>query len=156
MARITVLGAGYVGLTSAACLAALDHYVTCVEVDAHKVRQLRDGRVTVIEPRLEGLVRDGLRTGRLGFVSGDALTDTEFVIICLPTPISGSGAVDMTFVDSAVERLRDVVASGCTVVVKSTVPVGTAQRLVASCGDPMSTSYQTLNFCVRAAQSMTS
>jgi UDPglucose 6-dehydrogenase len=130
MARITVLGAGYVGLTSAACLAALDHYVTCVEVDAHKVRQLRDGRVTVIEPRLEGLVRDGLRTGRLGFVSGDALTDTEFVIICLPTPISGSGAVDMTFVDSAVERLRDVVASGCTVVVKSTVPVGTAQRLV--------------------------
>jgi UDPglucose 6-dehydrogenase len=129
MARIAVLGAGYVGLTSAACLAALDHYVTSVEVDANKVRQLRGGRVTMIEPRLQGLVRNGLETGRLKFVSADALTDMEFVIVCLPTPMNKSGRVDMTYVDTAFARLGDAVAPGCVFVIKSTVPVGTAQRV---------------------------
>ena len=136
MARIAVLGAGYVGLTSAACLAALDHHVICVEVDMGKVQQLSDGHLTIMEPRLEGLVRDGLHTGHLRFVSAEVLTDVEFVIVCLPTAMGESGRVDMTFVDAAAERLRDVLAPGCVFVVKSTVPVGTAERLAGILSRP--------------------
>jgi UDPglucose 6-dehydrogenase len=137
-ARIAVVGAGYVGLTSAACLAMLGHHVTCAEVDDAKVHRLSRGEVDIVEPRLAEIVSQGLGSGRLRFVPasamGDAVADAQFVFLCLPTPMGAAGDVDMTWFDRAVIEVRDALPDGCVIVNKSTVPVGTASRVAALVG----------------------
>ena len=132
-ARIAVVGAGYVGLTSAACLSTLGHHVTCADVDESKVQRLSSGQVDIVEPRLTEIVRQGLTSGQLSFVHAgaiaDAVTDAEVVFLCLPTPMGVDGQVCMTEFDNAVLEIRDTVPNGCVVVIKSTVPVGTGARV---------------------------
>jgi UDPglucose 6-dehydrogenase len=130
-ARIAVVGAGYVGLTSAACLAMLGHRVTCADVDESKVRRLSHGQVDIVEPRITEIVGQTLASGHLNFVHGAAVPDAEFVFLCLPTPMGVDGQVNMTFFDNAVLEVRDTLSRGCVVVIKSTVPVGTAARVAA-------------------------
>src|SRR5690606_40925677 len=97
--RIVVVGTGYVGLTTGACLASLGHRVVCSDVDAGKVAELSRGRVRLAEPGLAELVAEGLAAWRLSFVVGSA---------------------------AAVAEVGSVLPAGCVVVLKSTVPVGTA------------------------------
>ncbi|MCB0953284.1 MAG: UDP-glucose 6-dehydrogenase, partial [Microthrixaceae bacterium] len=87
-ARVAVVGTGYVGLTTGACLAHLGHRVVCLDVDEPKVAQLSAGVVPILEEGLDRLVREGLGTDKLSFTTdvGDALADAEFVFLCLPTP----------------------------------------------------------------------
>jgi UDPglucose 6-dehydrogenase len=131
-ARIAVVGGGYVGLTTAACLAMLGHYVTCADVDEFKVRRLSRGQVDIAEPRLTEVVGQALAAGRLNFVHGTAAgQDAEFVFLCLPTPMGVDGQVDMALFDNAVLAVRPTLPDGCVIVIKSTVPVGTAERVAA-------------------------
>jgi UDPglucose 6-dehydrogenase len=134
-ARIAVVGAGYVGLTSAACLAMLGHHVTCADVNESKVQRLSRGHVDIVEPGLPEIVGQGLTSGHLSFVHtgavADAVADAEVVFLCLPTPMGVDGQVNMTFFDNAVLEVRDTLPGGCVVVIKSTVPVGTAARVAA-------------------------
>lgn len=131
--RITVIGAGYVGLTSAACLAMLGHPVTCADVDDSKVRRLSHGQVDIVEPRLTEIVQQGLASEQLRFVNtgalADAVADAEIVFVCLPTPMGVDGQVHMTCFDDAILDIRDTLPNGCVVVIKSTVPIGTAARV---------------------------
>jgi UDPglucose 6-dehydrogenase len=128
--RIAVVGAGYVGLTAAACFASLGHRVVCADIDADKVRRLARGDVDIHEPGLLDLVSEGLATGRLSFVSclGVALREAEVVFLCLPTPMGADGAPDLAAVDSVIGQARALLAPGAVLVHKSTVPVGTAHR----------------------------
>ncbi|NIH86185.1 UDP-glucose dehydrogenase family protein [Amycolatopsis granulosa] len=130
-ARIVVIGTGYVGLTTGACLAALGHQVTCVDVDDVKVARLAAGRVDILEPGLEELVTRGLATRRLRFVVGarPAVAGADAVYLCVPTPMGAGGAADLRAVEAVVAEIADVLPAGCAVVTKSTVPVGTAQRI---------------------------
>lgn len=130
-ARIAVIGTGYVGLTTGACLASLGHRVTCVDVDSAKVARLAAGRVDILEPGLEELVSRGLATGRLAFVVGarDAVSEADAVFLCVPTPMGAGGAADLSAVEAVIAEVGDVLPSGCAVITKSTVPVGTAQRI---------------------------
>jgi UDPglucose 6-dehydrogenase len=129
-ARAGVLGAGYVGLTSAACLAHLGHRVRCVDIDEAKVAALARGEVGIAEPGLSELVRDGLATGLLEFGTGRAiLSDAELVLLCLPTPRGSGDGTDLGALESAVAGLAAVLAPGCVLVTKSTVPVGTTERM---------------------------
>ena len=131
-ARIAVVGAGYVGLTTAACLAMLGHCVTCADVDEAKVQRLSRGHVDIAEPRLAEVVGRVLTSGDLTFVHGAAvIPEAEFVFLCLPTPMGVDGHVDMASFDNAVLAVRPTLPGGCVVVIKSTVPVGTAARVVA-------------------------
>lgn len=134
--RITVVGTGYVGLTTGACLASLGHRVVCADVDEAKVERLRRGEVTIHEPGLEDLVAEGLAAGRLEFVVGAsaAVTDTEVVFLCVPTPMGDGGGADLAAVESVVTEVRQVLPAGAVVVNKSTVPVGTAARTAALLG----------------------
>ncbi|SHE65495.1 UDP-glucose dehydrogenase family protein [Streptoalloteichus hindustanus] len=134
--RIAVVGAGYVGLTTAACLASLGHRVCCADVDEVKVGQLRRGEVRILEPGLPELVAAGVAAGGLRFVVGaaSAVDDADTVFLCLPTPRGGDGAADLSVVESVVAEVRDRLSPGCVVVTKSTVPVGTARRLAALLG----------------------
>jgi UDPglucose 6-dehydrogenase len=130
-ARIVVIGTGYVGLTTGACLASLGHRVTCVDVDGEKVARLGAARVDILEPGLEELVSRGLSASRLTFVVGsrEAVADAEAVFLCVPTPMGAGGAADLRAVEAVIEEIGDVLPAGCTLITKSTVPVGTAQRI---------------------------
>ncbi|GAA3860583.1 UDP-glucose/GDP-mannose dehydrogenase family protein [Saccharothrix violaceirubra] len=131
--RIAVVGTGYVGLTTGACLASLGHRVVCADVDALKVARLEAGQVDILEPGLAGLVREGATAGRLSFTVGarDAVRDAEVVFLCLPTPMGAGGAADLSAVEDVAAVIRDVLPYGCVVVCKSTVPVGTSTRVAA-------------------------
>ncbi|PWW60481.1 UDP-glucose dehydrogenase [Actinokineospora spheciospongiae] len=134
--RVAVIGAGYVGLTTAACLASLGHRVTCGEVDAAKVERLRRADVRILEPGLPELVAEGLAAGRLDFVVGAAAAtaDAEVVFLCVPTPMGEGGTADLTAVEAVLTEVRDHLPAGCVLVNKSTVPVGTAERTAALLG----------------------
>jgi UDPglucose 6-dehydrogenase len=134
--RVAVVGTGYVGLTTGACLASLGHQVVCADIDTAKVERLRRGVVDIVEPGLSELVTEQVSAGRLSFVVGassavaahtDGL-DAEVVFLCLPTPMGVGGVADLRAVEAVVEETRELLAAGTVVVNKSTVPVGTAAR----------------------------
>src|SRR5882724_2779871 len=145
--RIAVVGSGYVGLTTGACLASLGHRVVCADVDAEKIARLRDGMVDILEPGLSELVAEGVAAGRLQFVLGarnaiapvagseaDTGDPVEVVFLCVPTPMGEGGAADLAAVEAVAHEVRDLLPRGCVVVNKSTVPVGTAARTKALLG----------------------
>jgi len=129
--RITVIGTGYVGLTTGTCLASLGHRVVCVDVDAAKVERLSEGKVDILEPGLAELVAGNLSAGRQSFAvdTAAAVADAEVVFLCVPTPMGEGGAADLSAVEAVATEIRELVPSGCVVVTKSTVPVGTASRV---------------------------
>ena len=132
--RIAVIGSGYVGLTTGACLASLGHRVVCADVDEAKVARLSGGQVSILEPGLSELVGEGLAAGRLRFVVGAAAAvgngadAAEVVFLCVQTPMGSGGAADLSAVESVAAEIRELLPPGCVVVNKSTVPVGTAAR----------------------------
>jgi UDPglucose 6-dehydrogenase len=125
--RIGVIGAGYVGLTTAACLAGFGNEVVCADIDETTVARLRRGRVPLNEPGLAELVIDGQRAGRLAFVTDTAAAagGAEVVFVCVPTPCGPDGAADLTAVHSVLRRSATLLPSGSVLVLKSTVPPGT-------------------------------
>ena len=125
---MAVVGAGYVGLTTAVCLAHLGHRVCCGEADPAKVAHLGQGRPTIFEDGLEPLLREGLSSGRLRFVHGAApcVEGAEFVFLCVPTPQGGDGAADVSMLEAASKEIAPHLGHGAVVVNKSTVPVGSA------------------------------
>jgi UDPglucose 6-dehydrogenase len=129
--RIGVIGAGYVGLTTAACFAHLGHRVVCADSDEAKIGALNAGEVWLHEPRLRDLVVEGLATGDLRFVTGSAVSDVDFTFVCVPTPTGTDGAADLTAVEAVLDREPNGV-----VVLKSTVPVGTAARCPGVVSNP--------------------
>lgn len=129
--RITVVGSGYVGLTSGACLASLGHTVTCVDNDLTVVEALREGRTHLAEPDLDALIRQGLNAGTLLFDTTPDMADADIVFLCLPTPANADGSADLTAVEQTGETIRDRLHPGAVVITKSTVPVGTSRKLRA-------------------------
>ncbi|RAS70395.1 UDPglucose 6-dehydrogenase [Lentzea atacamensis] len=122
--RIGVVGAGYVGLTTAACFAHLGHRVICADADTAKIEALNAGEITLHEPGLRELVEDNRE--RLEFVTDNAraLSDVDFAFVCVPTPTGPDGAADL----SAVDQVLSEAPPTTRVVLKSTVPVGTAAK----------------------------
>ncbi|MEY3362072.1 MAG: hypothetical protein RL531_1791, partial [Actinomycetota bacterium] len=98
MSDVAVIGAGYVGLTTAACLAHLGHRVVAADIDAARVDRLNRGEIPIHEDGLPELVAEGLESGRLRFVVGApvATPDAEFVFLCVPTPQGDDGAADLS------------------------------------------------------------
>lgn len=127
---VGVVGAGYVGLTTAVCLAERDHDTVCIDIDSDRVQQLNSGVVTLDEPGLPQLLEAGLRSGRLRFSADHRiLADRDVVFVCVPTPSGADGSADLSSVDRAVHALAETLRPGAVVVLKSTVPVGTARAV---------------------------
>ena len=137
-ASVAVIGVGYVGLTTAACLAHLGNLVMAVDVDEAKVERMSRGISPILEEGLEALIREGLDSGRLTFTtdSGRAAETADFVFLCVPTPQGADGAADLRFVEQASAQIAPHLKPGAIVVTKSTVPVGSAGKVVAALGRP--------------------
>ncbi|HZA85714.1 MAG TPA: UDP-glucose/GDP-mannose dehydrogenase family protein, partial [Acidimicrobiales bacterium] len=129
MAQIAVIGAGYVGLTTAACFSHLGHDVVCADIDEQRVAQLTKGEVPIVEAGLDAMVREGLEGGRLSFVVGaaSAAASAEFTYLCVPTPQCDDGSADLSYIESAAREIGRVLPSEAVVVNKSTVPVGSTR-----------------------------
>jgi UDPglucose 6-dehydrogenase len=129
MSEIAVIGAGYVGLTTAACFAHLGHDVICADVDAAKIEMLQEGRIPIHEEGLDRIVREQLDAGRLRFVLGaeNAVGGCEFVYLCVPTPQSADGSADLSYIEAAAHEIAPLLDRDTVVVNKSTVPVGSTR-----------------------------
>lgn len=131
MGGIAVVGAGYVGLTTAACLSSLGHDVVCADVDQARISLLREGEVPIHETGLAALVRSGIDSGRLRFVHGaaSAVVNRSVVFLCVATPSRHDGSVDLSQVEAVVREIGPSLASGAIVVSKSTIPIGSTPHL---------------------------
>jgi len=131
MSQVGVVGAGYVGLTTAACLAHLGHAVVCADLDADRVARLAKGDVPILEEGLPELVAEGLAAHRLRFVVGaaEAAKGAEFVFLCVQTPMGEDGGADLRALDDAAREIAPVLQPGAIVINKSTVPVGSTVRV---------------------------
>ena len=134
MPRVTVVGTGYLGLTHAVCLADLGHEVLAIDVDADKIAKAARGEAPFFEPGLEPLLRKNLDAGRLRFTLSfaeiSAFGDVHF--LCVGTPEGEAGRADLGAVHAAAASLAPYLTGPCLVVGKSTVPVGTARRVLDS------------------------
>ncbi len=130
--RIAMIGTGYVGLVSGACFADFGHQVVCVDKDAGKIDALKAGRIPIFEPGLEALVKANAERGRLSFTTalGEAVDGAEAIFIAVGTPARrGDGHADLTYVFDAVRELAHTMREPAIVITKSTVPVGTGDRI---------------------------
>ena len=130
--RIAIIGAGYVGLVSGACFAEFGTDVVAVDTDTTKVEALRAGRIPIYEPGLDALVADNMKEGRLTFTSdiAEGVAGAEVVFLAVGTPSRrGDGHADLSFVFAAAEQVARAARGPFVLVTKSTVPVGTGQRL---------------------------
>ena len=127
--RVAVIGTGYVGLTTGACLAHLGHTVVCADIDADKIAKLRDGVIPIVELGLAELVTEGIASGRLSFVVGsvEAAKNCEVAFLCVPTPQGEDGSADLSYVQRASEEISAALPFEAIVVNKSTVPVGSTK-----------------------------
>lgn len=124
---IGVVGVGYVGLTTGACLSHLGYTVVCGDVDEEKINRLRKGEISIVEKGLTEIVNEGITAGRLEFVVGatEVGERSDIVFLCVPTPEDRDGSADLSFIEAASAEIGPVLCEGAIVVNKSTVPVGT-------------------------------
>ena len=124
---IGIVGVGYVGLTTGACLSHLGYTVVCGDVDEEKINRLRKGEISIVEKGLTEIVNEGITAGRLEFVVGatEVGERSDIVFLCVPTPEDRDGSADLSFIEAASAEIGPVLCEGAIVVNKSTVPVGT-------------------------------
>ncbi len=131
--RSTIFGSGYVGLVQAACLAEVGHDIVCVDIDAAKVQRLTRGEVPIFEPGLEHLVQENLAAGRIHFSTDAAhgVNHGDIIFIAVGTPPDEDGSADLRYVLAVADTIAAQMESHKVVVVKSTVPVGTSDKVRA-------------------------
>ena len=132
--NIAVVGTGYVGLVSGTCFAETGNNVICVDIDEKKVERLRNGEVPIYEPQLDVLFERNVRQKRLSFTTNlkEAVDQSTFIFLALPTPPGEDGSADLSYVLGVAEELGKIITEYKVVVDKSTVPVGTADKVTAA------------------------
>ncbi|HVF95912.1 MAG TPA: UDP-glucose/GDP-mannose dehydrogenase family protein [Flavisolibacter sp.] len=132
--KITVVGTGYVGLVTGTCLAETGNHVCCVDIDQRKVEKLRNGVMPIYEPGLEKLFERNLKEGRLSFTTSldEGMEHGEVVFLALPTPPGEDGSADLKYVLGVAENIGKIITDYKVIIDKSTVPVGTAEKVHAA------------------------
>lgn len=129
--KIAVVGTGYVGLVTGTCFAETGNDVICVDIDEEKVESLRKGKITIYEPGLEPLFERNSRDGRLSFTTSleEGVKDAEVIFLALPTPPGEDGSADLKYILQVADDLGKIITDYKVIVDKSTVPVGTAEKV---------------------------
>jgi UDPglucose 6-dehydrogenase len=132
--KVAIVGTGYVGLVSGTCFAETGNDVICVDIDQRKVDMLSGGQITIFEPGLEILFKRNLKEGRLSFTTQlkDAVKEAQVIFLALPTPPGEGGAADLKYVLGVADHLGKIMTEYKVIVDKSTVPVGTADKVEAA------------------------
>ena len=129
--NVAIVGTGYVGLVTGTCFAEMGNNVTCVDIDKVKVNQMRAGTVPIYEPELETLFKRNISESRLTFTTklADGLKDAQVIFLALPTPPNKDGSANLSFIYSVADEIGTLLEHYVVVVDKSTVPVGTAEKV---------------------------
>ena len=131
--QIAVIGTGYVGLVTGACFAETGNHVICVDIDANKVDRLKKGEVPIYEPGLDIIFERNTKQGRLLFTTNlkEAIKDAAIIFLALPTPPGADGSADLSYILKVAKDLSEIIDEYKVIVDKSTVPVGTAEKVSA-------------------------
>jgi len=131
--KIAVVGTGYVGLVTGTCFAETGNRVTCVDIDITKIEKLKKGVITIYEPGLDILFDRNIKEGRLVFTTdlAEGIKDAEIIFLALPTPPGEDGSADLKYILKVADDLGPLLADYTVIVDKSTVPVGTAEKVHA-------------------------
>tara|TARA_B100000902_G_scaffold399897_1_gene473436 strand:+ start:1648 stop:2973 length:1326 start_codon:yes stop_codon:yes gene_type:complete len=128
--KISIIGSGYVGLVAAACFAEMGNQVICIDIDANKINSLKKGDIPIYEPGLEKLVQENMSKGDLSFSTDITNSlDAEIVFIAVGTPMGEDGSADLKYVLEVAKSIGDYMNNNLIVVNKSTVPIGTADKV---------------------------
>lgn len=129
--KIAVVGTGYVGLVTGTCFAETGNQVTCVDIDKSKVEKMQQGQIPIYEPHLDLLFERNIKQGRLHFTTDlkEGIRDAKIIFLALPTPPGEDGSADLKYVLAVADQLGHLLTDYCVVVNKSTVPVGTAEKV---------------------------
>src|SRR5688572_12084376 len=129
--KIAVVGTGYVGLVTGTCFAETGNTVTCVDIDKNKVEKLSNGQITIYEPGLEKLFLRNQREERLKFTTNlaEGIADAKIIFLALPTPPGEDGSADLKYILGVADELGKLLKEYKVIVDKSTVPVGTADKV---------------------------
>ena len=131
--KIAVIGTGYVGLVTGTCLAETGNIVSCIDIDANKIARLNEGDVPIYEPQLDAYFERNMKAQRLFFTTSlvDGIKDAEVIFLALPTPPGEDGSADLSYILNVAEQLGSMIENYTIIVDKSTVPVGTADKVHA-------------------------
>lgn len=131
MKKIAVVGTGYVGLVTGTCFAETGNQVICVDIDAQKVTRMKNGEVPIYEPHLDVLFERNIEAGRLSFTTdlNEGIRDAEIIFLALPTPPGEDGSADLRYILGVADDLGKLITDYKVIVDKSTVPVGTAEKV---------------------------
>ena len=128
--KLSIIGTGYVGLVTGTCFAEMGHDVTCIDIDAAKVERMKKGECPIYEPGLETMMQSNFEEGRLHFSNNyESVTKAEAIFLAVGTPSSDDGQADLKYVFAACDSIAPYLADNAVVVVKSTVPVGTGNKV---------------------------
>ncbi len=132
--KIAVVGTGYVGLVTGTCFAENGNHVTCVDIDANKVEKMKNGIIPIYEPHLDVLFERNIKQNRLVFTTNleDAIKDATIIFLALPTPPGEDGSADLSYVLGVAKQLGKIINEYKIIINKSTVPVGTAEKVRAA------------------------
>jgi UDPglucose 6-dehydrogenase len=131
MKKIAVIGTGYVGLVTGTCFAETGNMVTCVDIDKNKVEKMKNGLIPIYEPDLDTLFERNIKANRLVFTTSleDAVKDAEIIFLALPTPPGEDGSADLSYILGVAIQLGKIITDYKVIVDKSTVPVGTSEKV---------------------------
>lgn len=131
MKKIAVVGTGYVGLVTGTCFAETGNQVVCIDIDEKKVERMRNGEIPIYEPHLDVLFDRNIAAGRLTFTTSlaEGIQDAEIIFLALPTPPGEDGSADLSYILGVAEQLGVLIDDYKVIVDKSTVPVGTAEKV---------------------------
>ena len=134
MKKIAVVGTGYVGLVTGTCFAETGNHVTCIDIDEEKVNRMKGGKVPIYEPNLETYFERNIAAGRLSFTTSleEGIKDAEIIFLALPTPPGEDGSADLSYILGVADELGKLIQEFKVIVDKSTVPVGTAEKVEAA------------------------
>lgn len=134
MKKVAVVGTGYVGLVTGTCFAETGNQVVCVDIDKNKVERMKNGEVPIYEPHLDVIFERNIKQNRLHFTTdlASAVKDAEIIFLALPTPPGEDGSADLSYVLGVAKELGQLITEYKVIVDKSTVPVGTAEKVEAA------------------------
>lgn len=147
MKKIAVVGTGYVGLVTGTCFAETGNKVICVDINKEKVKQMQAGEIPIYEPKLDVLFKRNIEQERLSFTTNieEAVSDSEIIFLALPTPPGEDGSADLSYILGVAKDLGKIIKEYKVIVDKSTVPVGTAEKVKAAIEENSTTDFDVVS-----------